>query len=508
MEEKDIKKRLNELENSYSELNEQYQFLFESINDGAAILKPSNGGKDFVISDINQSVEEIEKIKKEEVLGKLFSEAFPRAHYNGLSEVFSRVWKTGKTESFPLLIKKDSEITNYHRNKIKRLPNGNLLVLYKDIQEFEKSKKALAESENRLKLALESTQIGMWDHNLKTGEVYRSKEWAEMLGYKKEEIDNHSKIWKELIHPDDKEKVKKTAQAHETSETDTFHVEHRLKTKDGNYKWILNWGKIIEKDENGNPARAVGTHLDIDKRKKAEEKLSELNATKDRLFSIIGHDLKNPLSDILGFSSLLTSNYSEYSPDKIKTFIGYIKQAAARMHDLLENLLRWSRLQREETPYRPEKIDINKLFAKIVSQFQTKADAKKIKLSYPEDEINLVHADRNMIETVLRNLISNALKYTEEEGAVSVFTTEGENHKMIVSVEDTGIGIKPNNINELFQADRSKSTCGTNGEKGTGLGLILCKEIIDIHNEDIWVESEPGKGSTFKFTLLNANYQN
>ncbi len=178
------------------------------------------------------------------------------------------------------------------------------------------------------------------------------------------------------------------------------------------------------------------------------------------------------------------------------------------MHDLLENLLRWSRLQREETPYRPEKIDINKLFAKIVSQFQTKADAKKIKLSYPEDEINLVHADRNMIETVLRNLISNALKYTEEEGAVSVFTTEGENHKMIVSVEDTGIGIKPNNINELFQADRSKSTCGTNGEKGTGLGLILCKEIIDIHNEDIWVESEPGKGSTFKFTLLNANYQN
>jgi len=493
-----------QLDSSLQDLQLLHHELFDNISDGAVTLKPMDNGKNFIISGLNKTAEKIENIERKKVIGKTFSEAFPKANELGLTDVFRRVLRTGKNESFPVLIKDKETIKHSHQNKIIKISQEKLLVLYNEVKEYERSKKALEESEERLKLALESTKIGLWDHNLKTGEVYRSKEWAEMLGYSKKEIDNKCEVWKDLIHPDDRNEVNQIALAHETSETDTFQVEHRLKTKKGHYKWILNWGKIIEKDAEGNPVRAVGTHLDIDKRKKTEKKLAELNATKDRLFSIIGHDLKNPLSDILGFSSLITKNYSDYSPEKVRTFVEYIEQAATRMHDMLENLLRWSRLQREETSFKPEKINLTQLITKNIHQFQIKADSKEISLCCPEKNTVYAYADKNMIETVIRNLLSNALKYTDKGGEVTIQTAI-KNNKITVSVQDTGIGIRVTDKTNLFQPEKQNSTNGTLGEKGTGLGLILCKEIIDIHNEDIWVESEPGKGSTFRFTLTKAN---
>ena len=488
------------LQSSYNQLFTQYQSLFNQTTNGCVILEAADHGTDFLIKAINPGAEKIEQKNKEKILGRNLTEVFPSSKTNGLLETFQRVHQTGISEELTIIMGGKEDVKHKHNNTINKLPDGTLMAVYNETKELEKSKQELQKSRERLKLTLESSNIGLWDHNLKTGEVYRSKEWAEMLGYTKEEIDKYSTDWKNLIHPEDLPLVEQIATEHENLQSDSFQVEHRLKTKDGNYKWILNWGKIIEFDDKGNPARAVGTHLDIDKRKKAEEKLAELNATKDQLFSIIGHDLKNPLSDILGFSSLLYKRYNQYSTEKQLEFIRIISKSARSMQDLLENLLNWSRLQREEVHFAPEKIHIDKLCYHLIDQFQTKAELKNIRLLQTIQTKTLAYADKNMIQTVLRNLISNAVKYTKQEGTVSVSAKETA-EKIIISVEDTGIGIDQNNLNQLFKASNGSISRGTNNEKGTGFGLILCKEIINLHKEQIWVESEPGQGTTFSFSL-------
>ena len=345
---REIKEELEQLKSDCKVLEAKHYALFDSTKDGCVLLEATDHGKDFLIKKINPGAEKIEQKSKEKILGKSLTEAFPSSKANGLLETFQRVHQTGIQEELTIIMGGKQDVKHKHHNTISKLPDHTLMVVYNETKELEKSKLELQKSRERLKLTLESTKIGLWDHNLKTDEVYRSKEWAEMLGYTKEEIDNKSIDWKNLIHPEDLPHVEKIAAEHENLRSDSFQVEHRLKTKDGNYKWILNWGKIIEFDNEGNPARAVGTHLDIDNRKKAEEKLAELNATKDQLFSIIGHDLKNPLSDILGFSSLLYKRYDQYPAEKKIQFIRLIDKSARTMQDLLENLLNWSRLQREE----------------------------------------------------------------------------------------------------------------------------------------------------------------
>ncbi len=497
---KELREAHRRLKTSYNQVHKEYRTLFNNTDNGCVILEAKNNGKNFIIKDFNKIAEQIEKIKKSDVIGRQFSHFFTKASETGLLDAFQRVYKTGESEIIPIKIEENGKIKHYHKNTIIRLPNGNLMVLYNETKELEKSKEALEKSRERLKLALESTQIGLWDHNLKTGKVYRSKEWAEMLGFTKQEIDQYSDAWKELIHPDDLPHVEKEAENHESRQKNTFHVEHRLRTKQGNYKWILNWGKIIEYDKDGKPSRAVGTHLDIDERKKTEEKLAELNATKDRLFSIIGHDLKNPLSDILGFSKLLNKNFNNYSPDKSLRFINLINQSATTMNELLDKLLKWSRLQREEVHFNPEKINLTQLFDSLISQFQSQARIKDIKLKHNLKEPIYVYADSNMIETVVRNLISNAVKYTNNSGEISIYT-QNTSEKTTVCVADSGIGVDQDKMNKLLQKKKQKIALDTKDKKSTGLGLILCKEIIDLHEEKIWVESEPEKGSIFKFTL-------
>ncbi|MDQ1772784.1 cyclic nucleotide-binding domain-containing protein [Labilibaculum sp. A4] len=233
---------------------------------------------------------------------------------------------------------------------------------------------------------------------------------------------------------------------------------------------------------------------------KQRKELESLNATKDKFFSIIAHDLKNPFASLIGASDLLVENADELSQEQVKTFSGIINKSARQAFRLLENLLTWSRMQTGAIAWKPKEIDLWDLVNEVVILHTGSAENKEINIEAVIDEDLRIPADPNMINTVVRNLVSNAIKFTPRGGSITVSSHVTPN-KVEIWVTDTGIGIDSEGKKKLFRIDEQLMKSGTENETGTGLGLILCKEFIEMHNGNIWVESEPGKGSSFKFSL-------
>ena len=233
---------------------------------------------------------------------------------------------------------------------------------------------------------------------------------------------------------------------------------------------------------------------------KSEKKLREANATKDKFFSIIAHDLKNPFNSIVGFSDLLLKNIDKYDKDKILNFVKNINNSSKQAFILLENLLLWARSQSGNIEFYPTKNNLKNIIQENILLAENQANNKEIQIENHITDDYFVFCDKNMINTVIRNLLTNAVKFTTNKGKITTAIKLIENNYE-VTISDTGVGISPENIDKLFRIDSKHQTLGTADEKGTGLGLILCKEFIEKHKGKIWAESEKGKGSDFKFTL-------
>ena len=236
------------------------------------------------------------------------------------------------------------------------------------------------------------------------------------------------------------------------------------------------------------------------KLEESEEELKKLNASKDKFFSIISHDLKTPVSAMMSYSEILNDEYDSLGKDEILDFIGSLKEVSANLFELLEGLLNWSRVQTGRMEYSPEVINLSDIIYNLNRMYKQSAQNKNIKLTTSIDGTGMVYADDNMINTVLRNLISNAIKFTNENGEVKVMLNDKDNH-VLVSVVDDGIGIKDDDLHKLFRIDVHHTTTGTANEAGTGLGLILCKELVEKNGGIINVKSDVGTGTTFYFTL-------
>ena len=267
--------------------------------------------------------------------------------------------------------------------------------------------------------------------------------------------------------------------------------------------------------DNGEISRLVAIDSDINEIKKAEQeinrqkekleiqrdKLEHLNAMKDKFFTIIAHDMKNPFASLLSITHSLTEAYNDISKEEAKFYLKRVFNSAELLHDLLDNLLQWANSQTGRIENNPEKLKLSQVANKTVQLLSIYAEKKKIILkSNISDEME-VFGDKNMITTVIRNLINNAIKFTPEGGKINLEAERFEN-SVVVEVYDTGIGISEEDQSKLFRIDvKTKSIGPEDKPKGTGIGLILCKEFIERNGGQIWVESEPGKGSCFKFTL-------
>lgn len=229
-------------------------------------------------------------------------------------------------------------------------------------------------------------------------------------------------------------------------------------------------------------------------------KLDEAISTNSRFLKLIAHDLRNPFCATIGILDLLKESYNNGNNEDFERLLNLASNSATRALDLIENLLKWSISQNNEKRFNPVKINLREVIISEFESFNASASQKQITLEHSLDPNLHVTADFEMVKTIFRNLISNAIKYTPTGGNISVSATEGK-HFVKIEVRDDGIGISQKTKEKLFKIDEFHSTMGTNNEQGSGLGLLFCKEFIDLHGGKIRIESEPDKGSKFKFTL-------
>ncbi len=232
----------------------------------------------------------------------------------------------------------------------------------------------------------------------------------------------------------------------------------------------------------------------------SEKELQRLNRSKDRIFSVVAHDLRNPVSAVAGFSELLYDNFDQFSPETQKEYLLQILQGTRRIQDLLENLLVWSRSQMHSVNFQPEKLKMRELVDECLKELKPNIAHKRIDFSVKLDRRCVVTADRAMIHMVLRNLIMNAVKFSFPGGKVYI-ASEQRPGECVVLVSDEGIGIHQDIQGKLFDSSEMVTTPGTTGEAGSGLGLVICKEFVEKNRGKIEVESEPGKGAAFRLIL-------
>lgn len=241
----------------------------------------------------------------------------------------------------------------------------------------------------------------------------------------------------------------------------------------------------------------ISAHLTI---RRQQRELARLNATKDKFFSIISHDVRNQFNLLVGYSGMLNDSYDDYSDEDRKEYIGELASASKRTHKLFENLVHWAKMQRGGMSLNPIFLNLSILINQVILSVEAEARQKDIEIYAELGKDNDLHADKNMTELILRNLVSNAIKFTPDGGEIRISNIPDGDY-MEIAVSDTGMGMDKDRIETLFRLDVNQSTPGTNEEKGTGLGLILCKDFVEQHGGKIWAESVPGMGSRFIFTL-------
>ncbi|MBS3776395.1 MAG: PAS domain-containing sensor histidine kinase [Bacteroidales bacterium] len=491
-------------EASLRESEERYRTIVENTND-ALIIHDFKG----TITFANDNACQLLGYSREELL-KTGLELIhsPNARPSIERTIKNEAWEEQILLETELISKQDLIIPVEISSKIISYKDeGEIQTFIRDITKRKQAEQALRESEEMFRTFVNHSSDGirMADENGKI--IFVNKAHEKITGYREDEVVGQT-IWDFmfLLVPEARknqekyEGIKKGLTDVIKGRADYLFDQPYVinaQTRKGHSIYIQD---IVFKIETSHGKRFGAILRDITQLKKQEEELRELNATKDKLFSIIAHDLRNPFNSILGFSELALKSIKNQNYDKLEKYCETVYQSARHSFDLLNNLLHWSRVQRGKMDFQPETLDMSSLLDKITELMKANLGEKNIAFSKTVEPDLAVYADRFMLETILRNLLSNAIKFTHNQGSIDIKAYR-EEKQTVVSVQDTGVGMPQETADKLFYIENTFSTPGTNKEKGNGLGLILCKEFVEQHGGKIWVESEVSRGSTFSFTI-------
>lgn len=428
-------------------------------------------------------------------------------------EMFSNIM-SGKPWSgeLEMVTKSGHVFPAYERADAIKDSEGNIIGVIgvvTDITEQKNAERLLKESEIKYKAVADFTYD--WEYWLsKENEfIYNSPSCERITGYSARDFMNNATFFKQIIHKDDIDKVI-NHEVHVSETKTSDEIDMRIITRQGEVRWINHICHPVY-DDSGNYIGKRGSNRDITNRKNAEKiiqelnrELSDLNVDKDRFIALLGHDLKSPFNILLGYSELLKENLRQLHIDEVEDFVDKINTTVKSTYNLLENILLWAREQSGKILFAPQKLSFIEIWMDTLNILKPLADAKDIVINYTATDKISVFADSDMLKTVMRNLVSNSIKFTNKGGVINI-KAEGGTENVLITVSDNGIGITQDNLLKLFDLGKICTTTGTANETGTGLGLLLCKEFVEKHGGKIWVESEVGKGSNFKFTLPIVN---
>jgi PAS domain S-box-containing protein len=374
--------------------------------------------------------------------------------------------------------------------------NAKILKQKEEIQEKAKQLESANAELEKLSIVASETNNAVVIAN-KDGRVeWINQGFVRLYGYTLEELRSHYGTYLQNFNPNaDFSKIKPNNKM--KSRESVF--ESVIKTKNDEIVEVQTTLTPIY-NEQGEIFKYVVIDTDIRDLKRYENELKKLVTTKDKFFSIIAHDLKNPFNSILGATSILINKKDKLDKERIQYFHGNIYNVAQQGYDLLENLLEWARSQTGRLDLKFERLNLYELSNEAIGILRSNADNKQIEIINKINKNYEVVADKNTVKTVFRNLLSNAIKYTNPKGKV-ILNAESEGKYKKVSISDTGIGIPKKYLSKIFKVDVQYSRKGTAEESGTGLGLILCKEFVEKNNGKIFVQSVEGEGSIFYFTL-------
>ncbi|MCU7494611.1 MAG: PAS domain S-box protein [Ignavibacteria bacterium] len=493
----DVTERKN-LEKSLIEKENRFRTSIENMLDCFAILEPirneSGAITDFVFEYANQAACRFSNKTPDELVGGSLFENYPALKAAKLFYFYCRVLETSEPfikDSF--LLGNDSEGLNpqYFDIRIVKLASG-IAVTWRNVTEKIKAESTLRISESRYRALASNFPNGavvLFDHDFRY--LLAEGQEIENAGFQRDKVEGRS------IKETFSQRVCSILMPHYSAALMGESRMFELEGKNGTCYLVYT---IPIKGEMNEVVAGMAMFQNVTHMKNIERELKEINSSKDKFFSIISHDLKNPFSSLLGFSEFLASDFEQLSAEEVKTFAHNIHKSAKSVFDLLENLLQWSRLQTGGMEYSPVRFNIRELADDIFNIYEISAVKKKISLNMDIEGIVEVYADKNMIETVLRNLVSNAIKFTRPGGEVTISACSTDS-KAMVCVKDTGVGISAEKQKKLFSIGEKLTTPGTDRERGTGLGLIISKEFIEKNHGTLEVQSEPEEGSEFRFTL-------
>ncbi len=371
-------------------------------------------------------------------------------------------------------------------------------LLENQILELENANKNKANELRKYKIIFESSLDVVMITDGKAGKILEiSKSSRHLLGYLPEElIGKHYSV----LLPSSKiplsEKLLNTTEIY-----GSVLAAREVRKKDGSF---CNMDLTINIIEWGTE-KVVCTNLrDITERLKHEEEiqrisaeLRELNASKDKFFSIIAHDLKSPFTGLIGYSEILNEDFNSLTVEQLKSYFGEIHSSAKAIYKLLNNLLEWSWISTGNKSFNPDRIDLVKCAGEVINLLSPNAGSKNIEIVFTSEDKIFINADETMIRSVIQNLLSNAIKFTPRNGRININLIKTPVEVAII-IQDTGVGIKEDEILNLFRLDKHSSTLGTEKEKGTGLGLLIAKELVEKNGGTISVQSKLNEGTIFK----------
>ncbi len=494
--------------------------LSESESMQNAIIAISGDGmikisEDGLIECLSPRTEEIFGCKREDVIGLNVGQFLSTAYAEQAPSFIKRLTRyaglmpLGKWQILEA-IRQDGEIfpININLTTVQIAGKKQIVGIIRDLSELEESERALQASNDYLEFALESGEMWMWNWKIDTGEIHLDS-MMKMLGYDKGQFSSDvfdESLWREFIHIDDWSEVNFKMQQHLAGESPDFYCEYRLRKASGGWMWVHNKGKVISRDSEGKALVVVGINQNITHRKLAEievkratDKAIDAARVKSEFLGNMSHELRTPLNGIMGVLNLL----KVFDPTKDQLeYINVAKRSAESLLKMIDNVLEFSKLGAKSTQLELINFDPEEIVKDVVKLLSGSADKKSISLNYSMEESTLktVTTDPARLRQILNNLVGNALKFTHQ-GHVQIRILKNDNEHVQFEIEDTGIGIPEDRQDIIFDAFTQADVSTTREYGGTGLGLGISKELVELMGGQIMVESKPGKGSIFSFTV-------